>query len=277
MVRRVLIPVALGVAAVSGACSSRFGAPDPATTQGAPVLRLWKLLLFVAVALGVVVVGLILWSLVRYRLRASGRAGGREASTVSENVPLELFYTAVPLAIVMAIFGLALVAQRDVTRLVAEPDLRIEVTGFQWGWRFRYLTEGITIVGTSNREPTLVLPVDATARLTLVSNDVVHSFFVPNFLEKRDLIPGVENRIDITPSRTGRFPGVCAEFCGLDHTHMTFVVEVVEPQQFENFLTEQRETGTVPDENDQGGEGEPGSQAAPARRDGGVSVGVSVG
>src|SRR5207249_1986141 len=149
------------------------------------------------------------------------------AAAWSENVPLELFYTAVPVAIVATLFGLSMVAQRNVNHLAAEPDLRIEVTGFQWGWRFKYLTEGITIVGTSTRPPTLVLPVRATARLTLVSPDVVHSFYVPQFLEKRDLIPGVDNRIDVRPSRTGSFDGVCAGFCGLDHTRMTFVVDVV--------------------------------------------------
>jgi cytochrome c oxidase subunit 2 len=155
-----------------------------------------------------------------------------------------------------------MVAQRNVNRLAAEPDLRIEVTGFQWGWRFRYLTEGFTIVGNANGEPTLVLPVGATARLTLISPDVVHSFFVPDFLEKRDLIPGVENRIDVTPKRVGTFPGVCAEFCGLDHTRMTFVVEVVPPQQFEAFANQQREQGSLPDPDEQSGQGEPGSQAA---------------
>lgn len=262
VVRRCLGVLAVGLLAGAGGCSNRFGAPDPVTTQGTPVLRLWRVLLFAAVALGVLVVGLIFWALVRYRRRADKEAGGR-----SENVPLELFYTAVPLAIVAVLFGLTMVAQRDVNRLAAEPDLRIEVTGFQWGWRFRYLTEGITIIGTSTREPTLVLPVRATARLTLMSPDVVHSFYVPDFLTKRDLIPGVENRIDVTPTRTGRFPGVCAEFCGLDHTRMTFVVEVVEPEEFETFVTQQQEQGTLPDQEDQGGEGEPGSQAAPGRRE----------
>jgi cytochrome c oxidase subunit 2 len=180
-------------------------------------------------------------------------------------VRLELFYTAVPLAIVAVLFGYTVAIQRPVTRLAAEPDLRIEVTGFQWGWRFRYLTEGVTIVGTSTDPPKLVLPVGATARLTLVSPDVIHSFFVPEFLEKKDVIPGVDNRIDVSPTRTGHFGGVCAEFCGLDHARMTFSVDVVQPQAFQAFVAQQRQQQQMGDMQDgtQGGQNEPGRQAAP--------------
>ncbi|MGH9226593.1 MAG: cytochrome c oxidase subunit II [Acidimicrobiales bacterium] len=241
-------------------CGDRYGAPEPATTQGAEVLDLWRVLYVVALAVGALVSGLILWAVVRYRRRP-----GRDPATFSDNVKLELFYTAVPLVTVAVLFAMSVGVQREVTRLAPEPDLRIEVTAFQWGWRFRYLTEGITIVGTSNDPPTMVLPIDATARLVLISPDVVHSFFVPEFLEKRDLVPGVENRIDVTPSRLGRFGGLCAEFCGLDHTRMTFVVEIVQPEEFEAFVAEQQQQpqgGTVPP-GTQGGADEPAGRAAP--------------
>jgi cytochrome c oxidase subunit 2 len=158
--------------------------------------------------------------------------------------------------------------QSRVTRLSAEPDLRVEVTGFQWGWRFRYLAEGVTIVGTSIQPPTMVLPVHATIQLVLVSPDVVHSFYVPAFLEKKDVIPGVENRLQVTTSRTGRFVGACAEFCGLDHSRMTFTVDVVPPQDFQSFIQQQQQqqqnqAGNQPDQQNQG-ENNPGGQAAPA-------------
>jgi cytochrome c oxidase subunit 2 len=239
------------------------------------VLRLWRILFATAVVLGVLVVGLIGWSVIRYRRRRPGggaglrgpNAGTGLGATFSENVPLELFYTAVPLVIVAVLFGITLGVQNRVTRLAAEPDVRVEVTGFQWGWRFHYLTEGVTVLGTSNEAPTMVLPVDATVRLVLLSPDVIHSFYVPEFLGKRDTVPGVENRIDVTTTRTGRFPGMCAEFCGLDHARMTFTVEVVRPEQFQAFVAEQRQqeeeqTGNLPDEQNQGQEN-PGGQAAP--------------
>jgi cytochrome c oxidase subunit 2 len=215
------------------------------------------------VALGVLVVALILWSLVRYRRRPGG-----VAAEFSENVPLELFYTAVPVVIVAVLFGITVGVQHGVTKVSSDPDVRIEVTGFQWGWRFRYLTEGVTVVGTSIRPPTMVLPVHATIQLLLVSPDVVHSFFVPEFLEKKDVVPGVDNRFDVTTSRTGRFPGACAEFCGLDHARMTFTVDVVPPQDFQSFIQQQQQqqqdqAGTTPDQQNQG-QNNPGGQAAPA-------------
>jgi cytochrome c oxidase subunit 2 len=229
------------------------------------VLDLWRLLFWAAVALGALVVGLIGWSVVRYRRRPGGTP-----ADFSENVPLELFYTAVPLVIVAVLFGVTVAVQSDVNAQAPQPDLRVEVTGFQWGWRFRYLTEGVVIVGTASEKPTLVLPVDAVTRLTLLSPDVIHSFFVPEFLVKRDVIPGVDNRIDVTPTRTGRFDGVCAEFCGLDHARMSFSVEVVELQQFRAWIQEQQDrqrTATslqqVPE-----GVGNPTGLAAPPARGG---------
>jgi len=256
--RAVRMAAVAGCGLAAGGCNARFGAPEPASRQGAYVLDLWRILFVTGLALGVVVVALIGWSVIRYRRRDGGESAG-----FSEHVRLELFYTAVPLAIVAVLFGITMGVQRNVTRLAAEPDLRIEVTGFQWGWRFRYLTEGITIVGTNLEPPTMVLPLGATARLVLRSPDVVHSFYVPEFLEKRDLVPGTENRIDVTPSRLGTFSGACAEYCGLHHAAMTFAVEVVSPEDFQAFVEErqqQQEQGTTPP-GTRGGGNDPGGQA----------------
>ena len=253
---------AVGLVAVgAAACSSRFGVPEPATRQGGEVLDLWRVLFWAALLLGLVVVGLIGWSIVRYRRRPGGKA-----AEFSENVPLELFYTAVPLVIVAVLFGVTVAVQQDVTSHVPQPDVRVEVTGFQWGWRFRYLTEGVVIVGTSDENPTMVLPVDAVTRLTLLSPDVIHSFYVPEFLVKKDVIPGVDNRIDVTPTRTGRFGGVCAEFCGLDHARMNFAVEVVEREQFRAWIQQQEERQRTATTLEQAPDGAatPGGQAAPA-------------
>lgn len=261
--RPAVIRLTLGVAAlaVGGAgCSDRYGAPAPASRQARHIVELWRVVFLTGLAVGALVVALIGWSLVRYRRRP-----GRHAAGFSENVRLELLYTALPLVIVGVLFAVSVGVQRQVTRLSAAPDLRIEVTGFQWGWRFRYLTEGITIVGTNNAPPSMVLPLGATARLVLRSPDVIHSFYVPEFLEKRDLIPGVENRIDVTPTRLGAFGGLCAEFCGLHHADMTFVVEIVEPEDFQAFVQEQQQQqqqqATTPP-GTQGGGTDPGGQAA---------------
>jgi cytochrome c oxidase subunit II len=224
---------------MTAGCSTRGGAPDPATSQGEDVLDLWRILLGAGVALGVLVTGLVLWSVIRYRRPRS--AGPRDLpKQTGANIPIEVFYTVVPLVIVAVLFGLTMRTQNRISSESDSSDLEVEVTGFQWGWRFRYPVQGVTVVGDANNPPTLVLPVGANVRLRLVAADVVHSFFVPAFLVKKDLIPGVDNDLEIRPTELGRFPAVCAEFCGLDHWRMTFDVEVVEPPAFQDFLDDQQ-------------------------------------
>jgi cytochrome c oxidase subunit 2 len=145
-----------------------------------------------------------------------------------------------PLVIVSVLFAVNVVTQNRVTKLSAHPDVRVEVTGFQWQWRFRYVRENITIVGDLEHPPTLVLPVARTVRLDLRAADVIHSFYVPAFLEKRDLIPGVDNQIDVRPNRVGRFVGHCAEFCGLAHDRMGFDVQTMTPTRFDAWVREQQ-------------------------------------
>lgn len=235
--RVILVGFATGLA--TAACSTRGGVPRPASRQGGDILGLWRILLAAGVALGVFVAGLILWSVFRYRRPRHAGPGDLPKQT-GANIALEVFYTIVPLVIVAVLFTFTLRTQRRVTRLSATPGLTVEVTGFQWGWRFAYPTQSVTIVGDANRPPTLVLPVGVDVRLRLVSTDVVHSFFVPAFLVKQDLIPGVDNQIEVRPTEIGRYPGFCAEFCGLDHTRMTFDVEVVSAEAFPSVLARQR-------------------------------------
>lgn len=243
----------------AGGCAGRGGAPDPVTSQGEQVLDLWRILLSAGVALGVLVSALILWSVVRYR-RPKGAAPGQLPRQTGANVPLEVAYTVVPLVIVAVLFGLTMRTQHRISTVAKGSDLTVEVTGFQWGWRFRYPTQGVTVTGDANRPPTLVVPVGANIRLKLVAADVIHSFFVPAFLVKRDMIPGVDNAIDISPTTEGKYHGVCAEFCGLDHWRMSFDVEVVSPSAFQAFLTEQQQVPQGPGPNPNG-PGDVGRQA----------------
>ena len=187
-------------------CSSRGGVPDPASTQGEEVLDLWRILLGAGIAVGALVAGLVLWSVVRYR-RPRGAGPDDLPKQTDANIPIEVFYTVVPLVIVALLFGLTMRTQNRVTKESESPDLAVEVTGFQWGWRFRYPAQGVTITGDANTPPTLVLPVGANVRLRLVAADVVHSFFVPAFLVKKDLIPGVDNSLEIRPSSSRALPG----------------------------------------------------------------------
>ncbi|HEX7275822.1 MAG TPA: cytochrome c oxidase subunit II [Acidimicrobiales bacterium] len=224
------------------------------------MLGLWRVLMFVGMGVGGVVVALLAVTVVRDRRRQRTDLPPQ----TRENIPLEIAYTAIPLVIVAVLFAVTLRVQRPVTRLSASPGLRVEVTAFQWGWRFAYPTQSVTVLGDSNAPPTLVLPLEVTTRLELASPDVIHSFYVPAFLDKRDVIPGTVEEIDVTPTRVGRFAGYCAEFCGLDHAHMTFDVEVVTEPEFERWLVEhqeQPEEGDGESGTDPNGANDPSGQA----------------
>jgi cytochrome c oxidase subunit 2 len=138
-------------------------------------------------------------------------------------------------------FGFTVHAENKIDHLSRDPAARVKVEGFQWGWRFSYLRPngtviGTPVVGTQNQNPVLVLPEGETVQLELVSDDVIHSFFVPAFLFKRDLIPGVDNKIDRFINRDGVFPGHCAAFCGLYHATMNFTVQAVTRQQYASMF-----------------------------------------
>lgn len=226
--------VALAIVALPG-CSTSFGMPDPASEQGERVMDLWNPAVVAALAVGALVWTLIVWSVIRYR-----RRGDTLPPQLEEHIPIEIVYTAVPIAIVVVLFAFGTLAQRDVTERVAQPDEVVTVTGFQWSWRFTYDERDVVVSGdgAGTAGPELVLPVGRTTRLRLESVDVAHSFWVPRFLTKRDLIPGIENEIDVTPTEEGTHVGRCAEFCGLDHWRMNFQVRVVSVEEYEAWVEE---------------------------------------
>ena len=232
------LAVVVVIVALAG-CSSRLGAPEPVTREGESILRLWRPLFWTAAALGAVVLGLIAWCVVRYRARGSTdlppQSGG--------NVPLELVYTAIPVAIVGVLFAMTLATDSNTATLRNRPALTVDVTAFQWQWRFEYAGRRVAVQGGPGALPELVLPAGRVVHLRLRSVDVVHSFFVPGFLTKRDAIPGVRNTIEVRPQRTGTYGGHCAEFCGLDHARMNFTVRVVTPDAFEAWVGERAQAG----------------------------------
>jgi cytochrome c oxidase subunit II len=228
--------LATGLAGCSGGTLPRFGAPSGATHQSQYFLHMWRGTFIVATIIGGLVWGLIFWSIIRYRKRPGDNTLPKQTQY---HIPLEVTYTVIPIVIVAVIFGFVVHAENKINQLSKKPPLTVKVEGFQWGWRYSYLRAdgsviGTPIVGTQDHNPTLVLPEGETVRLDLVSDDVIHSFYVPDFLFKRDLIPGVDNKVDFFIDRTGSFVGHCAEFCGLHHTDMNFVVQAVPRQQFES-------------------------------------------
>lgn len=213
---------------------SNFTVPESATEDGEAVVVVWRIMMAMATAVAMVVLVLLTVAVVAGARR-------RHASQSKGSIPLELAYTAVPVLLVAAIFGVSLWADDRIREATAGEDLVVEVDAFRWGWRFTY-PNGREVVGVSGEEqPVLVLPVDRTVTLDLHADDVIHSFFVPAFITKLDLIPGEDNELRVHPVEEGEYQGHCAEFCGLDHANMNFRVSVVAGDAFDEWLTDGEE------------------------------------
>jgi cytochrome c oxidase subunit 2 len=229
--RRLLLVA--GVLVTAAACDMpTFGAPEPASKEGRHVLSLWQGFFIASLVVGALVLGLITYALIRFR-----RRDDTIPSQKPYNIKWEVIYTVTPIIVVAVLFGFSVSTQNKVDRLVDKPDVVIDVTGYQWGWQFAYRDKDVTVNGSGEQQPPeLVLPVGETVRFVLRTNDVNHSFWVPAFLEKRDLIAGIDNQIDITPDRVGTFDGRCAEYCGLDHWRMSFTVRVLDQAGFDDWV-----------------------------------------
>jgi cytochrome c oxidase subunit II len=210
-------------------------APQSVTEQGRAVHNLYNLFLYIAAVVYVIVAALVIWSVIRYRRRDDELP----KQTHGHN-RLELAWTAIPLVIVLFLFGATIQAQNKVLDPVAQPAVKVTVTAFQWSWRFAYEGTGVEVIGTPDRIPELVLPVGQPVRVKLESADVVHAFYVPQTLFKRQAIPGFTNEFDLTFEKVGLFHGQCTQFCGLQHPDMVFRVRVVSQGEYQSWLAAAR-------------------------------------
>jgi cytochrome c oxidase subunit 2 len=219
-------------------------APEGITSQGREIQRLYTFFMVAAAVVFIVVSGLIVWSLIRYR-----RRNDELPAQVHGNTRLELLWTILPALLVVALFQQTIVAQNRVTAEVENPAVTIDVLGFQWQWRFTYArpdgTPGVQVIGSAEEPPELVVPVGETVRVRLTSADVVHAFYIPRTLFKKQAIPGRVNTFDLRFDQLGTYHGACTFFCGLDHAHMTFDVRVVSPTEYQQWLTSQGAAGNV--------------------------------
>jgi cytochrome c oxidase subunit 2 len=232
--RRLAIPLLVVLALT--ACDTTFGQKSGVTKQSHGMSDLWRAGMITAICIGALVLSLIIWCVLRY-----GRRGRDDIPTQRQYIiPLEIVYTAIPVVIVLIFFGFSWAVQDNVDALKSHPDVTVDVQGFQWQWRFHYREAKVTVVGVPDKTPVMVIPLGETVRFRLTSQDVIHSFYVPAFLFKRDVIPGIKNQFDITPEKVGTFRGYCAEFCGLDHARMTFAVRVLRPSDYRSWVARQR-------------------------------------
>jgi cytochrome c oxidase subunit 2 len=255
--RRALIITGLAVTcavALSGCGASlrRGLLPQGVTSESGSIITFWNGSWLAALGVGVLVWGLILWCVVVYR-RKKDAVGLPEQ--LRYNVPIEILYTIVPVFMVAVLFFYTArleSAQMDVS---AKPDVTINVVAKQWNWDFNYIDAGtfetssmVALTGepgVAATLPTLYLPVNQRVEFVLTSRDVIHSFWVPQFLRKLDVIPGKVNRFQVVPTEIGIFQGKCAELCGAYHASMLFRVKVVSLADYKAHLAELRTKGNI--------------------------------
>lgn len=236
--------------------------PRGITELSAETYDIHMLIFWWCVAIAVVVFGAMFYSLYAHR-----KSKGVEPAKFSHSTKAEVIWTVIPIVIllIMAVPSAELMIKLEDTR---DPDLTVVATGYQWKWHYEYQGEDVSFYSNLARpsatarrrnsgispdsvdnylldvDNRLVVPLDAKVRLLLTSNDVVHSWWVPQLAIKKDAIPGYINETWFRAKETGVFRGQCAELCGMDHGYMPIVVEVVEPAAFRAWLDDQKGEAT---------------------------------
>ncbi len=251
------LPIAGFVALGLAGCSQRdwtqgFLPTDPGTTDNVDsVISLWVNSWIVLFIVGAIAWGLTIWALIVYR-RRKGQTGA--PVQLRYNMPIETFFTVVPLILIIGFFAITVRVQDPIEQRNPNPDVTIEAYGKRWSWDFNYTNENVYTQGVQvqtladgnpdpNTVPVLYLPVNKTVEIDLKSRDVVHSFWVINFLYKKDMIPGRTNYMTFTPEKIGTYQGKCAELCGEYHSMMLFQVKVVSQADYDSYIASLRATG----------------------------------
>ncbi len=239
-----------------------FGWPEGVTPQAERMRDLWIGSAIASLVVGAIVWGLILWSVAFHRKRSDDLP-----RQTQYNLPVEIVYTVLPLMIITVLFYFTATAQNFVQAKVDDPDLRVKVVGFQWNWEFVYLQDGpgpegpfqpmetaagtpLSTVGTASTVPILVLPTERIVEYRIESTDVIHAFFIPDFLFKRDVFPmpeknDTDNVFQTTVDEEGAFVGRCAELCGTYHAFMNFEVRALPGDLFDRYLDLRAQTNPV--------------------------------
>ncbi|QWF78173.1 Cytochrome c oxidase subunit 2 [Amycolatopsis sp. CA-230715] len=240
--------IALAVTGCSGDEVLRFGWPVGVTPQADKMRDLWTWSVIAALVVGVIVWALIFWTVAFHRKKKLAPGENEELPRQFQyNVPLELFCVVVPVIMVCVLFFFTATTEGSVLDKKKDPDVTVDVVAFQWNWEFRYPGtakpdgQPVSTVGSSGEIPLLVLPTGKTIQYNLRSTDVIHSFWVPEFHFKRDVMPypeknnqdfSFQNSID----REGSFVGRCAELCGTYHSVMNFEVRALSPDKYQRYL-----------------------------------------
>ena len=218
--------------------------PIAVTTQGAQIRDLYAIVFLIAVAIFVLVEGLIIWTVVRYRRKPGDDT--LPPQTHGNNIA-EFVWTIVPTLVVIFMFIVSWQTLNAVDRSSNDAQTKIRAVAGQFQWQFDYLgPDGQTILYTEllplvSQGGGMMVPAGRTVQLSLVSNDVIHAFYVPQFLFKRDVVPGRTNQFDfkVNDADVGQtFRGQCAELCGTGHSIMLFEVKALSPSEFDAWLAD---------------------------------------
>ena len=232
-----------------------------ATNQTDRVAGLWVNSWIVLLAVGIITWALMGWAAVAYR-RRKGQTG--LPVQMRYNMPIEIFYTVIPLILVMGMFFFTARDQAEIETQWDDADVEITAIGKQWAFDFMYagedddLSDAVWTMGVqaqpdaegnvdTEKLPTLVLPVDQKVHISLQSRDVIHSFWIIDFLYKKDMYIGKDNSWSFIPTRVGEYAGKCAELCGEYHSMMLFNVKVVEQDEYDEYVESLREEGNTGD------------------------------
>ena len=194
----------------------------------------WYVFIGAGLFVAVFVYGLIAYAIARWRKRRSD--DDSLPPQFHTNAPIEITGVVIPVIMVIGLFYITYIREGVVDFLRPGPYAVVDVTAYRWSWQFRYPGHSIVVNGTPRNAPVIVIPNGKMTQINLYSSDVVHSMWIPEFLFKRDATPGYTMHFDVTPTRTGTFRGQCAEFCGLDHALMAFVVRVVPAADYDRWL-----------------------------------------
>ncbi len=214
---------------------SELGFPEGASSVNDESLSLWQGAWITAGIVGVGTLVLILWPAVFHR----GKKDGPEFPKQTQyNIPIEIVYTIIPFIIVAVMFYYTAKKETAITAKSTSAIHEISVTGMQWSWQFAYPEAGpdAVVTGTPAQPPTLVVPQGERVRYTIISNDVVHGFWIPAFMIQMQNLPGVTNHLEFTANKLGEYPGRCNILCGRAHSQMIFTVKVVTPSDYAAYL-----------------------------------------
>ena len=245
--RWAVVPVlAVLLASLTGCTTQEFsrgwlpGVPG-VTNHTERVVSLWNGSWIVLYAVGIIAWGLMFWAIIVYRRKKNDT---EIPVQFRYNMPIETLFTVIPFILVLGFFALTARDIDAIEKPVAS-DYRIEVVGKQWSWDFNYTNDnvfdsGIQLQsdGTEAELPTLYLPVNKSVEFDLISRDVIHSFWVIDFLYKKDVFPGRVNKMYLTPQVIGDYKGKCAELCGEFHSMMLFNVKVVSQADYDARMAE---------------------------------------